>query len=224
MLSRGPTRARLAPRGRVAATVGRSLGRTLTAHDSARPPERKRVMATTRLQIGPADHGRTMTLDEFREADEVPGYRYELPRGVLEVTESPGRSALAGCEAPAVVCFFRHMMNRSGTDSPRRRRRGMPGLGARDDLRVQSRPRGRLAGHPQGRPGGANPPSLVAEVVSNTGRGARLSHPTRRISHLRHPRILDRRSPAPAGHRPRPRGRRRRRGLGRRAPSAATRC
>ena len=46
-------------------------------------------MATTRIQIGPADHGRRMTLDEFREAEEEPGYRYELARGVLEVTEVP---------------------------------------------------------------------------------------------------------------------------------------
>ena len=46
-------------------------------------------MATTRLRIGPADHGRTMTLEEFLEAEEEPGYRYELARGVLEVTEVP---------------------------------------------------------------------------------------------------------------------------------------
>ena len=46
-------------------------------------------MPTTRLRIGPADHGRRMTLDEFREADEEPGSRYELARGVLEVTEVP---------------------------------------------------------------------------------------------------------------------------------------
>ena len=44
-------------------------------------------MATTRIRIGPADHGRRLTLDEFREAEEEPGYRYELARGVLEVTE-----------------------------------------------------------------------------------------------------------------------------------------
>jgi Uma2 family endonuclease len=30
-----------------------------------------------------------MTLEEFREAEEEPGYRYELARGVLEVTEVP---------------------------------------------------------------------------------------------------------------------------------------
>ena len=41
------------------------------------------------LRIGPADHGRMMTLEEFREAEELDGYRYELARGVLEVTEVP---------------------------------------------------------------------------------------------------------------------------------------
>src|SRR4051794_37967655 len=46
-------------------------------------------MSTTRIRIGPADHGRRMTLDEFREAEEVEGYRYELARGVLEVNEIP---------------------------------------------------------------------------------------------------------------------------------------
>ncbi len=46
-------------------------------------------MATTHLRIGPADQGRKMTIDEFREAEEVEGYRYELARGVLEVIEIP---------------------------------------------------------------------------------------------------------------------------------------
>ena len=47
-------------------------------------------MATTNIRIGPADHGRRMTLDEFRDAEEEPGHLYELARGVLEVTEVPG--------------------------------------------------------------------------------------------------------------------------------------
>src|SRR5437764_15144463 len=47
------------------------------------------TMATLRIQIGPADHGRRMTLDEFREAEGQPGYLYELARGVLEVIEIP---------------------------------------------------------------------------------------------------------------------------------------
>ena len=48
-------------------------------------------MATiaTPLRIGPADRGRTMTLDEFLEAEVEEGYRYELARGVLEVTQVP---------------------------------------------------------------------------------------------------------------------------------------
>jgi len=47
-------------------------------------------MATVNaIRIGPADHGRKMTLEEFREAEELDGYRYELARGVLEVTQVP---------------------------------------------------------------------------------------------------------------------------------------
>ena len=47
-------------------------------------------MATVNaIRIGPADHGRKMTLEEFSEAEEEDGYRYELARGVLEVTEVP---------------------------------------------------------------------------------------------------------------------------------------
>jgi Uma2 family endonuclease len=47
-------------------------------------------MATVNaIRIGPADHGRKMTLEEFMEADVEEGYRYELARGVLEVTEVP---------------------------------------------------------------------------------------------------------------------------------------
>jgi Uma2 family endonuclease len=46
------------------------------------------TVATT-LRIGPADHGRTLTLEEFLEAEVEEGYRYELARGVLEVTQVP---------------------------------------------------------------------------------------------------------------------------------------
>jgi hypothetical protein len=42
---------------------------------------------TTVLRIGPTDHGRSMTLDEFLDAEVVEGYRYELARGVLEVNQ-----------------------------------------------------------------------------------------------------------------------------------------
>jgi Uma2 family endonuclease len=58
----------------------------ITRNESIR---KVRIMASTQIHIGPADHGRKMTLEEFREAEEEPGYRYELARGVLEVTEVP---------------------------------------------------------------------------------------------------------------------------------------
>src|SRR5262249_35643774 len=50
------------------------------------------IMATVSLplRIGPTDRGRTMTLDDFEEADFEEGYRYELARGGLEVSEIPG--------------------------------------------------------------------------------------------------------------------------------------
>jgi Uma2 family endonuclease len=44
---------------------------------------------TSTLRIGPDDHGRLMTLEEFLEAEVEEGYRYELARGVLEVTQVP---------------------------------------------------------------------------------------------------------------------------------------
>jgi Uma2 family endonuclease len=44
---------------------------------------------TTPLRIGPADRGRTMTLDEFFEAEAEEGPRYELARGVLQVEDIP---------------------------------------------------------------------------------------------------------------------------------------
>ena len=48
-------------------------------------------MATvaTSLLIGPADHGRTIGLQEFLEAEVEEGFCYELAKGVIEVTEVP---------------------------------------------------------------------------------------------------------------------------------------
>jgi Uma2 family endonuclease len=43
----------------------------------------------TALHIGSADNGRAMTLEEFLEAEVEDGYRYELARGVLEVSHVP---------------------------------------------------------------------------------------------------------------------------------------
>src|SRR5437667_9472182 len=43
----------------------------------------------TGLKIGAADHGRPMTLDEFRTGDYEEGYQYELIDGKLYVSPQP---------------------------------------------------------------------------------------------------------------------------------------
>jgi Uma2 family endonuclease len=48
-------------------------------------------MTRTARRIGPADHGRRMSLDEFISADFEEGL-FELARGVVEVREVPGLS------------------------------------------------------------------------------------------------------------------------------------
>ncbi len=55
-------------------------------------------MATvaTPIKIGLADRGRAMSLEEFMEAEETDGYRYELARGVLEFSAT-SRSSPASC-------------------------------------------------------------------------------------------------------------------------------
>jgi Uma2 family endonuclease len=46
-------------------------------------------MRRTVTRVGPADHGRRMGLQEFRDAEVQPGYHYELRRGVVVVSSSP---------------------------------------------------------------------------------------------------------------------------------------
>jgi Uma2 family endonuclease len=46
--------------------------------------------ATQRPTIGPLDHGRAMSYDEFLEADVEPGWLYELGGGIVDVVEVPG--------------------------------------------------------------------------------------------------------------------------------------
>lgn len=43
-------------------------------------------MATVRLKLGPGDHGRPLSLDEFGSADYEPAHKYELTRGRLNVS------------------------------------------------------------------------------------------------------------------------------------------
>lgn len=52
-------------------------------------------MGKTLIRIGPADHGRPMSLAEFEHAKVQEGYLYELSRGVITVVEVPrGRHGL----------------------------------------------------------------------------------------------------------------------------------
>jgi Uma2 family endonuclease len=72
------------------------------------------LMATVAapVPVSPADHGRTMTLEEFREAEETDGYRYELARGVLEVSEVPNEPH------GVVVCNLYRAVNRYDEQRP----------------------------------------------------------------------------------------------------------
>src|SRR5260370_36097751 len=47
-------------------------------------------MPKTIVKIGPSDHGQSMSLDEFDEAEVQPGYIYELGRGIIIVSDIPG--------------------------------------------------------------------------------------------------------------------------------------
>ena len=121
-------------------------------------------MVTVTTRIGPADHGRKMTLEQFLEAEEEPGFRYELACGVLEVTEVPNDPhGQVVCNLYDVASLYRRshpgvILRYGGGDEFRL---WMPGMvsGRNPDLGVVLRgaikdQRGRFK------------PSLVAEVVS----------------------------------------------------------
>jgi len=125
-------------------------------------------MSMIQLRIGPADHGRALTLEEFRDAEEEEGYRFELGRGVLEVTEvpsSPHRRVVSNLyramgrfdqEHPGLVeCF--------GGGSEFRLWIAALASGRNPDLGVV------LEGTPPDAKGRTQP-SLVAEVVSRSSR------------------------------------------------------
>src|SRR6516162_4254600 len=46
-------------------------------------------MGKTLIKIGPADHGRRMSLAEFEHAEVQEGYLYELSRGIITVVDVP---------------------------------------------------------------------------------------------------------------------------------------
>lgn len=52
-------------------------------------------MTRVMTRIGPADHGRRMSLDEFDRAEGEAGYLYELSRGVITVVDVPKQKHIA---------------------------------------------------------------------------------------------------------------------------------
>jgi Uma2 family endonuclease len=124
-------------------------------------------MATVTTRIGLADNGRHMTLEEFRAADEEPGYRYELSRGRVEVTEVPNdpHGYVVWNIGQAVFQYqsaHPGAIDRAGEASGFRL--WLPGMisGRNPDYSVV------LRGTPKDRRG-RRPPSLVFEVVSEGG-------------------------------------------------------
>ena len=63
----------------------------------------------SKIVVGPADHGRRMTLDEFDTAEGVEGRLYELSRGEVVVTDVPnpghGEVVFALRQQLAAYCF-----------------------------------------------------------------------------------------------------------------------
>jgi Uma2 family endonuclease len=46
-------------------------------------------MATVQLKLGPVDHGRALSLDDFDDAEFAPGHKYEIIDGRLYVSTAP---------------------------------------------------------------------------------------------------------------------------------------
>lgn len=136
----------------------------------------------TRPRIGPADDGRPMTIDEFLEAEEEGGYRYELARGVLEVSEVPDDWH------GDLVCWIYQLLATYMAEHPGRIHRY--GGGGEFRLWMPEMVSGRhpdvaavLAGTaPDHR--GRRPPSLAMEVVSEGGRARTRDFVTKREEYL----------------------------------------
>jgi Uma2 family endonuclease len=140
------------------------------------------MATTTALRIGPADHGRKMTLQEFWDAEEEEGYRYELARGVLEVTLVPGQPH------GMIVCFFYRLFAHYWQEHPgvihqfggaAEFRLWMPAMvsGRNPDAAVVVRNTSKDAR-------GYRPPALAVEVVSEGSEAHDRDYVTKRAEYL----------------------------------------
>ena len=140
-------------------------------------------MATVNaIRIGPADHGRRMSVEEFREAEEEGGYGYELARGVLEVTYVPGEPH------GLIVWSLLRMISAFDTKHPGRVFRAggasefrlwLPAMisGRNPDIAIV------LHNTPKD-PRGWRPPTLVMEVVSEGSEAHERDYVTKREEYL----------------------------------------
>ena len=73
-------------------------------------------MGKTLIKVGPADHGRPMSLAKFEHAEVQEGYLYELSRGIITVSDVPGRPHMLILNAIKHQ-FYAYLLNRPGLTS-----------------------------------------------------------------------------------------------------------
>ena len=140
------------------------------------------MATTTAIRIGPADHGRTMSLVEFMEAETEEGYRYELARGVIEVGEVPNdpHGEIVWKLIAAIVIYQQAhpgIIHRAGGAGEFRL--WLPAMisGRNPDVAVT------LTNTPRDRRG-RRPPTIVMEVVSKGAEARTRDYITKREEYL----------------------------------------
>jgi Uma2 family endonuclease len=141
-------------------------------------------MATvsTPARIGPADHGRRMSLEQFMDAEVEEGHRYELARGVLEVSEVPDdpHGLIVWKLLLALAVYDREhpgVIYRAGGGDAFRLWLPVMISGRNPDVAVA------LCKTPADLRG-RRPPSLVFEVVSEAGEAQERDYVTKRAEYL----------------------------------------
>ena len=134
------------------------------------------------IRVSLADNGRRMTLDEFLECEEEEGYRYELARGVLEVSEVPDdpHGFVVDVFNCAIVDYRRlHPGRIIRSGGAGEFRLWLPVLisGRNPDYAVV------LRGTPRDHRG-RRPPSMVVEVVSEGSEARRRDYETKKEEYL----------------------------------------
>src|SRR3954465_1085458 len=85
LVAQVPARRQLA----VVLSCSRLAGQSLVYSASFCIRDRELAMPKTAIKVGPEDHGRRMSLEEFDHCEVQEGYLYELSRGVITVSDVP---------------------------------------------------------------------------------------------------------------------------------------